>query len=384
MGATLATLAAGFLASLGVGAPIHYTDGQYADIRGDLADLDYIGVHRIRTAAYHAGMQGQAAYHLAAARGVMFDMVLNTSDDLAARMAEVAGFARAHPGALVAIEGPNEINNFGAAYKGMKGAPAAIAFQDDLYAAVGASQALRGVPVFSYTMNAGATSATGYDLAAIHPYPVGGRPPQRMLDVNLASVPTAKPVVITETGYSTLPEDKDGVDARAQAIYALDMICDARAAGVQAVYLYELRDAYPDPGGRALVRHFGLFDHANRPKPLATALHNLTRLLGWQAGSDAPGTLDFALEGPGRTLLLQKRHGLFDMIVWNEAPVWQAATHRPVDPPAVVRTIRFGAAHRRISVYDPLRGTTAMITAHDVAEIALPDGGDPLVVEVED
>ena len=383
MGATLASLASGFLAALGIGAPLHYTDGQYADIRGVLADLDYIGIHHVRTAAYHTRMQGQSSFHRAAQNGVRFDMLLNTTDDLPARIAQLAGFAAQHPGAVVAIEGPNEINNFGASYHGMKGAPAAIAFQNDLYAAVAANRVLRGIPVFSYTMNAGASSSTGYDSAAIHPYPVGGRPPQRMLDINLASVPAGKPVVVTETGYSTLPEDKDGVDARAQAIYAFDMILDARAAGAQAIYLYELRDAYPDPGGRDLVRHFGVFDHANQPKPLATGLHNLTHILSWQANADAPGSLDFAAAGPGRTLPLQKRAGLFDIMVWNEAPVWSAARRAPADPPPAARTIRFGGAHHRISLFDPLRGTTAMATWHDVAEINLPYGPDPLIIEVE-
>ena len=51
-----ATSAARFVASIGVNASINYTDGKYANIQTVLADLKYIGVSLIRTAAYVPGM----------------------------------------------------------------------------------------------------------------------------------------------------------------------------------------------------------------------------------------------------------------------------------------------------------------------------------------
>lgn len=380
----VATLASAFLAALGVGAPIHYTDGKYVEIDAVLADLDYLGVRTIRTGAWWHGMQGEAAYHRAARHGVRFDMLLYATDSLADSVAQMARFAAAHPGSLAAIEGPNEINNFGARYRGLAGAAAAVAFQDDLYAQVAADPALRGTPVFSYTMNAGASSVTGYDFAAIHPYAVSGRPPRGFLDHNIATVPAGKRFVVTETGYPTLPQAADGVDAPTQAAYDLDIVLDAFAAGAASVYLYELRDAYPDPAARDAGRHFGLFDFANRPKPAAVALHNLTHLLAPAGASFAPGSLDVNQVGAGhlaRHLLLQTAPAVFDLLLWDEAPLWDRAMHRAIAVPARLRTIRFGAVQRMVRVFDPIRGAEPILVRHGVSSITVALGADPLVVE---
>jgi len=384
---TVAMLASAFLASLGVGAPIHYTDGKYADVATVLADLDYLGIHTIRTGAWWHGMTGEWSYHLAAKAGVRFDMVLNATDRLDAAVAQMARFAADHPGSVAVIEGPNEINNFGAHYRGLAGAAAAVAFQDDLYARVAADAVLRGTRVYSYTMNAGATSVTGYDFAAIHPYAVDGRPPRWFLDNNIAKVPPGKRFVVTETGYPTLIGGKDGVakdgvDARAQAIYNLDMIFDATSAGAAAVYLYELRDAYADPGWIAAGKHFGLFDYANQPKPIAVALHTMARILTANAVHGAPGALDFTAPDAARTLLLQKAPAVFDLVVWDEAPLWDHQANHAIARAERARTIRFARAPTTITVYDPLRGTAPVAAWHRVGAVTLSLGSDPLVVEV--
>jgi hypothetical protein len=379
---TVAALASVFLASLGIGAPIHYTDGKYVHIETVLADLDYLGIHQIRTGAWFKGMQGEFAYARAAQRGVRFDMVLNATDALRNSLAQMAQFAAAHPGSVAAIEGPNEINNFGARYHGLNGAAAAVAFQDDLHAAIAADPVLRGTAVFSYTMNAGATSTTGYDFAAIHPYAVNGRPPRWFLDNNIAAVPAGKRFVVTESGYPTLARDKDGVDAHAQAVYNLDMIFDSVGAGAAAVFLYELLDAYPDPKGNLVGTHFGLFDLANTPKPAAVALHNLTQILGHGAGGFAPGSLDVSADPAIRTLLLQKAPGVFDLVVWDEQPLWNRQAHTPVAPAMHARTIRFGAVQQTIAVLDPMRGTVPVAVHHATASVSLMLGDDPLIVEV--
>jgi hypothetical protein len=383
----IAILASAFLASLGVGAPIHYTDGKYVHIETVLADLDILGIHQIRTGAWSHGMQGATAYHIAAQRGLRFDMVLNATDALGNGVSQIAQFVAAHPGSLAAIEGPNEINNFGARYRGMAGAPAAVAFQNDLYAAVVADPALRGTPVYSYTLNAGASSTTGYDFAAIHPYAVDGRPPRWFLDNNIAAVPPGKKFVVTETGYPTLAGQKDGVDGDAQAIYTLDMIFDAVKAGAASVFLYELLDAYPDPKGLDAGKHFGLFDYDNHPKRIAMALHNLTRLLAPTGGGFAPGALDVGLSAadpPVRTLLLQKAPAVFDLVLWDEAPLWNLQTHRAMAVAARLRTIRFGAVQHAVAVFDPIGGPAPIAAYHAVSSVTIALGSHPVVVEVSE
>jgi hypothetical protein len=380
-----ATSAAGFVASIGINASINYTDGKYANIQNVLADLKYTGVSLIRTAAYFTGMQGQSAYNLAASRGIRFDMLLYANATPQTSVAQMAAFASAHPGALVSIEGPNEINNFSVSYKGLAGAAAAVSFQNDLYADIRANAVLAGTTVYSYTMNAGATSTTGYDVATIHPYAVNGAAPLWYLNNNRATVPAGKPFAVTETGYSTLSSVSGGVDAHTQAIYDLDTLFDAHAAGAQTVFLYELLDAYPDAAGTLVGNHFGLFDINNNPKPAAIALHNLTQILGGGPASYSPGGLSYSISGADKTagsMLLQKATNVFDLVVWDEQPIWNNMTHSEIAPTTHTESIRFARMMQTVDVYDPLQGTTPIAVYHDVSSISLPVGADPLVVEL--
>ena len=382
---TPALSASSFITSIGVNASINYTDGKYVNIKSVLADLAYLGVSLIRTAAWFPGMQGQGAYDLAATKGIRFDMLLYTSSTLPGAVTHMAKFAAAHPGALVAIEGPNEINNFGASYNGLTGAAAAIAYQDALYADVAANPVLHGTAVYSYTMNAGAISTTGYDYAAIHPYATRGAAPLRYLNNNIASFPAGKPFAVTETGYSTLATRSGGVDPVVQAIYDLDAVFDAKAAGAGTVFLYELLDAYPDPSGTLAGNHFGLFDLANKPKPVAAALHNLTRILGGGPASFSPGSLSFSVSGADattHTLLLQKATSQFDLVVWDEQPIWNNTTHREISPTMHAETIRFDHLMSTVNVFDPMQSTAPIAVYHDVSALVLAVGSDPLIVEV--
>ncbi|EGD60515.1 putative calcium binding protein [Novosphingobium nitrogenifigens DSM 19370] len=385
---TTAIRAADFTASVGVNASINYTDGKYVNIQNVLSDLNYIGVSLIRTAAYWVGMQGQAAYNLAASKGIRFDMLLYTNNTLANSIAQMSSFSAAHPGALVAIEGPNEINNFGASYKGMTGAAAAVAFQNDLYAGIRADKVLKATTVYSYTMNAGASSTTGYDYAAIHPYGRKGLPPLSYLKGDMASIPGNKPFAVTETGYSTLTTNIDGVDPLVQAKYDLDMIFDAKKAGASTVFLYELLDAYADPNGTDPGKHYGLFDYGNAPKPIATALHNLMQILGdsaASAGSFTTGVLDYTIFGADKTAsnyLMQKSSGVFDLVVWNEQTIWNATTKTEVAAVPDKETIRFARVQETVKVYDPLAGTDPIKVWHNVSQITVTVTDHPLVVEV--
>jgi hypothetical protein len=382
---TTVASAASFVASIGVDAEIDYTDGKYANIQNVLADLKYIGISLIRTAAYFSGMQGQAAYNLAASDGIRFDMLLYTNATPGNSVTQMANFAAAHPGALVSIEGPNEINNFGASYDGLTGAPAAIAFQNALYADVGANAVLRGTTVYSYTMNAGASSTTGYDYASIHPYANNGAAPLAYLDRNMAGIPAGKPFVATESGYSTLPGVSGGVDDHTQAIYDLDMIFDAKSAGAATVIVYELLDAYPDATNTNLGNHYGLFDYSNAAKPAAVALHDLTTILGGGPSSYTPGSVSFSISGADKTtnsIALQKATNTFDVLIWDEQTIWNNTTHSEIAPVSHTDTIRFANVQATIDVYDPILGTTPIAVYHDVSSISLAVGADPLIVEI--
>ncbi|WP_428332007.1 calcium-binding protein [Novosphingobium sp.] len=379
------TSAAAFVASIGVDAAIDYTDGKYANIKNDLADLKYLGVSLIRTDAYFTGMTGQAAYNLAASSGVRFDMLLYANSTPANSVTQLAAFATAHPGSIAAIEGPNEVNNFAASYNGLTGAAAAVAFQNALYTDIGANATLNGTTVYSYTMNAGATSTTGYDYAAIHPYANNANAPQAYLKSNMAAVPAGKPFVVTETGYSTLNTASGGVDGHTQAIYNLDMIFDAKSAGAATVFLYELLDAYADPTGTSTGNHYGLFDYTNTAKPAATALHDLTTILGGGPATYTPGTVSYTISGADATtssMVLQKSTNTFDVVLWDEQKIWNNTTHTAIAAASHSDTIHFGNVEALINVYDPILGTAPIAVYTNTSAITLTVGADPLILEI--
>jgi hypothetical protein len=377
--------AAAFVASIGVTAAIDYTDGKYANIQNDLADLKYLGISLIRTDAYFTGMTGQAAYNLAASSGIRFDMLLYANATPEKSVAQLAAFAAAHPQSIAAIEGPNEVNNFPATYGGLTGAAAAIAFQNALYADVGANATLNGTTVYSYTMNAGATSTTGYDYAAIHPYANNGNAPLAYLDNNIAAVPKGKPFVVTETGYSTLGGVSGGVDAHVQAVYDLDMIFDAKSAGAATVFVYELLDAYADTTGTNVGNHYGLFDYSNTAKPAALAIHDLTTILGGGPATYTPGTVSYSINGADattRSMALQKSTDTFDILIWDEQKIWNNTTHTEIAPVTHTDTIHFAHVQATIDVYDPALGSAPIAVFTNTSTISLAVGADPLIVEI--
>lgn len=191
-------------------------------------------------------------------------------------IAALEAIERVRPGTLAAVEGPNEVNNFPIAYKGLTGSDAAVPFQNDLYRAVRASPALGHVPVIAFT-NIGLQDSLS-DFLNFHPYPPGGNPLSRRLPVILqrvrrSSTPT-KPIQFTEFGYSTVD-----VSEQQQADLLLSGWRDAVAAGVRRVFIYQLSDFYRDRmlTGEKPAHHYGLFDLQYRPKLAAKAIADVAR-----------------------------------------------------------------------------------------------------------
>jgi hypothetical protein len=299
-------------------------------------------------------------------------------------------FVANHPGAIAAIEGPNEINNFPITYNGLTGANAAIAFQNDFYAAAKADPALRDVPIYSFTLGAGAIPTGGYDAVSIHPYSHWGKQPWAIEQKALGAAPSGAGVEFTELGFSTLPSNSEwGVDKLTQAKLTLNAILDAKALGVQNVYLYEHLDAYADPLGTKVVNHFGLFDINNNPKPAAVALHNLTTILsdtGAGAASFTPSALPYTLSNlpaTGSSLLLEKSNGAYDIVVWNEPQIWNSTTHSEIANASTNVTVSLGARYAEVDVFDPLSGSAPIRVLHNVSQFTVAVKDHPVIVEIE-
>jgi hypothetical protein len=398
---TAAARARDFVGTLGVNTHLEYTDGLYVNYQQVITDLNYLGINQVRdgTPNPSGGIPYQdyeTSIAAATAAGIKFDFITGPGEALSTTMSQIDAIAKAHPGSVLAVEGPNEINNFPVSYNGMSGDPAAQAYQKALYAAVKSDPNLTGTSVYYYTgygmvdptpLNPATTP--GYaDYDNQHPYPQNGVPPSqaisRSIDLSNENPPTG-PAVYTEAGYSTTGIF-NGPNADVQAKYTLDMLFDDAAAGISKTYLYQLLDAYA-PGSPQGDDGFGLFDYTGAAKPAATAIHNLTTILS-DAGSNAtsftPGTLGYSVSGlpsTGSSYLMEKSSGAFDIVVWNEPQIWNSSTKTEITASSTPVTVNLGQTFGTVQVFDPMQGTSPVQTLSNAssAQVALTD--HPLIIQ---
>ena len=381
------TRAGDFIDALGVNITVQGASGATATI----ADMAYLGLSRVRTGAINpADTPGQvAAYGALAAAGLKFD--LYTRRPVPGVLSSIDALVRAHPGSVVSIEGPNEVNNFPITYGSLTGNAAAVAYQRALYGGVKSDPLLASLPVINFTNDPYTPGAA--DASNAHPYPKDGKQPFTVLaqayGQRLGSTP-GKPVYFTEAGYATLtqPGQTLGVDDKTQAKLILNMVMDATKLGVAATYLYDLVDDAPDPSGANPADHYGLFTTAGVAKPSAMALHDLTSILadtGATANTFTPTPLHDTISGlpaDGSSLVIEKSSGVYDIVVWAEPQIWNAATATPIAAPGNPVTINLGARFRQVQVFDPLVSTAPVSTASNTNSVTINVVDHPLIVQV--
>ncbi len=387
--------AADFVHSLGVNT--HLGNPSYDDVEVVLKQLNYIGVNHIRDWFPEQvwALQYSQSSTLASA-GVKLDALLPNINpvDLDAHMASLTAFARAHPGVVTSVEGPNEIDASPVVYQGLAGIEAVQALQKDLYAAVHSSADLAGVPVYNFTTAWLPQSAYGIgdmsayaDNANVHGYvPNGLRPadwlPQTIQ--NFAANLPGKPIVVTETNYYTLPQDSDwgGVNQDVQAKYGLYTALENWKSGIAATFFYELHDQGSDFNRE---NNFGLFQANGSPKTFATALHNLTTILADPGpGADSfnlkPQAISFAgLPSSASAQLMQKRDGTSDLVVWDEQQIWDPVNHVHLAATASDVTLFLASNFSTVELFDPLVGSAPVTTYHHVNHIMFQLRDDPLI-----
>ena len=322
-------------------------------------------------------------------------------------------------GALLAVEGPNEPNNFAVTYENATSSSTTFVpvahLQRDLYAAVKAEQSLAGIPVFhsseaggsepdnvglqflTIPKGAGTTMPEGTvyaDYANTHNY-VSGH--SSKLDDNTtwnASDPTLNgdwdglyveyghtwrggftgysnadlatlPRVTTETGWPTM--GNGSITQEQQGRLFLNLYLSAYKRGWSYTFVYMLRDD-PNQG------YWGFFDTNYTAKTSGVYLHNLTTILA-DSGSANPGRLDYSIANEPATmhdLLLQKSSGVFELAVWNDRP--SGGTD--------AATVKFGGSQATVKLFDPTIGITPTATHSNVDSVALTLTDHPIIVEV--
>lgn len=397
--------ASGFINSIGVNTHAGFGWTGYNNLALMVDDLEYLGVTHLRDAMGTSPAAQPVVDGLAAA-GYKFDFLVSSAlpqtgtTGLQTYIASLQKFATSHPGSISAIEGLNEANHQPFSYNGSSSLTAAAQFQSALYQAVNANATLGSIPV--YNLSLAYNDPQGYsqlgnmsgsvDYANAHAYVSTSLTTSSSIAATLSAVMTAapgKPVVITETGYTTQANTQYlGVDETVQAKSILNTLVDAYKAGVSATYLYELFDRDSSASNTNPEANFGLFNSDGTPKLAATAIHNLTTILADDGKGSLQPTdpLNYTLSNmpaTGDSMVLGKSNGTYELVVWAEPKLWNDFTDTEVSNAAQTVTVNLGAVHHSVKVYDTLTGTTAIASYTDVSTITIPVSDHPLIIEID-
>lgn len=396
-----------FLGGLGVNGhvswPGHYP---YSGTEKVADAMAYVGVRTLRD---HINVSTLSIFERLAARGVRFDLLLHPKVGVDDFVGLARALARSHPGSIAALEGPNEVDKWPVAFRGLEGFRAAAELQKALRARARAEPELAGVPIYNLTVSGisrrnsdalGDLSAHA-DYANVHPYYRAGqqswghslRDPRYTLSAYMTAArwtASGRPVVLTETGSTTAPGSAIGVTEAVQARQILNSLFAAAAHGASAVYIYELVDSHND-GPDDVESHYGLYRYDWTPKPAAHALHNLTRILdGRRPGRAAQRPLPAHPPAPtvegmpptASSLILLEDDGSYALILWAEPDPWAEDVDRPIAPPRSIVRVDLGAVAEAVDLYDPLVGRQPQRTFRRTRslEVALTD--HPIILKV--
>jgi hypothetical protein len=405
--AVRAVSSASFLSSLGVNT---HNDQGYNPVPY-VAMLQYTGIGNIRDGIRN--LSGYVMLHEKA--GIHVDIV---GVDVTGLTTAAKTLAAAD--ALLALEGPNEPNNFPITYNGQRGgadgswAPVAQ-LQKDIYRTVKADPALYRYPVFHVSEGGAETENVGLqfltipkdadalfpggteyaDYANPHNYVIGNGGMYEDNQAWKAADPVLNgrwdglygeygktwakgfhgypngqlqtlPRVTTETGWDSV-ENPGG--ERVQGTILVNTYLAQFKRGWRYTFIYELRD---NEGGAG---HQGLYREDGTPKPSATFIHNLTSILADKTPVASPRQIIYTIaDAPGTVhdLLLQKSNGTFELVVWGE---------RVTESNDV--TVKFSRQYPSIRIYDVTVGTTPVQTLTNVSAVPLTLTDHAMIIEVQ-
>lgn len=403
----LAASAVDFLDSIGVNTHVDqgYDPGSYIE------PLGYTGIRQVRDGGRNI-VSDMLIYQQT---GVRF--TINAGGNLEGLLSAARSLAEAH--ALLALEGPNEPNNFAITYDGQRGGgpggswiPIAR-FQKALYAAVKDDKVLRQYPVFGpsevgaeidnvglqfLTVPAGVDTLSPKgtrfaDYANVHNYVIGNgnlyqdnqawnaadptlngrwdglygnhgltwyKRYKGYTDAQLPSVPR----VTTETGWDTTANPGG---QHTQGTILTNTYLAQFKRGWAYTFVYELRD------GEGSVGDQGLY-HGMTPKLAATYLHNMTTILCDDHRVAKPASLTYEIQNEPTTvhsLLLQKSNGRFEIVAWDERVSGRDTV-----------TIGMGAFRKTAVIYDITRGTAPIQTLTNVTSVQLTLSDHAMIIEI--
>ena len=392
-----------FLQALGINTHLSYPGTPYyGQPQSVISALQYLGINTVRDQppAFTSDPTTASAGDALAAAGVQFDALLVSSSgpvDVTDTLTTTSAFEQTYPGSIAAIEGPNEVNGSPVTYEGITNTYAAsVQVTQDLWAGVQSDSSLETVPVYALTLSDGITGVLGAEkqLGDLAPYVTYGNAHvyaccsnnvwdedmPHWLPIFEQDTP-GMPMVITETGYATVPSNVDELSA---AKYNLNTFFENALNGLVKTYLYELVDQNKSAADTNPSDYYGEFHNDWSPKVGATAIHNLTAILQNAGSGTASGTLTYTVTGlpaTGRTFLLGSST-TFDLAIWIDSTVYDPTNAVDIAAPAYSLTVDLGATFASVAVYDPMIGTTPIATYSNVSTLNISVTDHPLIVQV--
>ncbi len=378
---------ADFINAMGVNLHVSQGSSNYAKMPMVISNMQYLGIVNARD-SYNPfwGNPPYNYYTTLAKAGVKWNYIAavggtKSPTTIATFLTNISTVEKAVPGSTLAVEGPNEINNFPLIWQpdGTKGLPAALSFQAELYKQTKAHPLFKNTQVFYFTgYNAGgipkgpdpAVTKGLADFNNQHPYPAAGKPPTKYVKRSvLGNTPAGVgPAVYTETGYQS-PK----TTAQASASWLLSILANSAYNEIHRTYIYQLMD---EGDG------YGLFAKAdNAPTPAATAWHNLNTILLDSTPTASNFTLTklipfstVGLPPSGRFLALQKSNYETNILVWAEPDSFPGQS-APV-------TVNLGSTQATVNIYDPIVGTEPVQSLRNVSKVQVNLTDHPLIIQV--
>lgn len=404
-----------FLSSLGIN--IHHAQG--VDIKSYVEPINYLGIRNVRDDL----TKPQAYVYLNKQTGVKVDLIAS-AQSMEINIETFRYLAR--EGALLAIEGPNEPNNWPIKYKGKIGGgysrilPASAdwtpvaEFQKDLYTAAKSDHLLSEYPVF-HVSEAGAQypnvglqflkipklaqttlpPGTNFaDFANVHNYVSGTKSQHVTNQAWNASDPTLNsnwdglyaeygrlwghgfqgytseellniPKVTTETGWDS--KSQFGGEYL-QGTILLNTYLSQFKRGWRYTFVYMLRDGEGGSGNQ------GVFNADSTPKLAATYIHNLTTILKNNNVKFSPLEINYELHDASEAIhdiLLQTNKNEFALVIWGER----------VEGSEMV-TVELSDAAKRITIFDPTVGENVVHDYGAAKTFTMPIKDHPIVVKI--
>lgn len=350
---TTARTAESFVDSIGVNTHTYYTNTKYyQDFATITQRLKELGVRHIRENLVPNRSDQYRMLNALAAQGIKSTLILGDPREGSAGLGKLVSIAAGMPGAIDALEGPNE---WDLTAWGTNWMSALAPYQAELWQKVKATPSLNGIPVIGPSLgntDSVASDLSGYlDYGNLHSYP-NAEPPEWNLSNHLKwanRMSASKPVMATETGYHTATAYTGGhrpASEAAEAVYLPRLFLEYYRRGIVRTFSYELLDEFSDPAKREAESNFGLLRNDLSPKPAYTALKNLIAICSDKSSSFTPGKLDYTVAGDQselRQLLLQKSDGSFYIALWRATSVWNNKSLQAINAPAGTVELTFPA-----------------------------------------